>query len=267
MMRPAPQRLPVVKIIAGAVMLFWERRHVLLQVLWLPLLLGFAFTISESVWGPSSWEAGSVELNAKRQMSLLIWTLPLFALTVVFAVRSYRVYLLGDQQKVRFAPISWGLRETRFIFAMAGIAFVFATAAFLFGSIVALAWPGVGEFAGGRFGLALILPPAYLAARLLLAFPALASDASEDVFQALAASWKMTRRNGWRVLVLCVLVPGAVAWSLEQIGQLPIPGINLVSAMAVWIAMPVELALVALSYVTLQRSDPGSGADSVEPMN
>lgn len=265
MMQLAPHRLPLVKIIAGSVMLFWERRHALLQVLWLPLLLGIAFTISESLWGPSSWQAGSVELNAKRQTSLLLWTLPLFALTVVFAVRSYRVYLLGDQQTVRFAPISWGLRETRFIFAMAGIAFVFATAAFLFGSIVALVWPGVGEFAGGRFGLALILPPAYLAARLLLAFPVLAIDKSDDVFQALTASWKMTSRNGWRVLALCVLVPGAVAWSLEQVGQLPIPGINLVTAIAVWVAMPVELALVALSYVTLQRSDPSAGAGSIEP--
>ena len=255
-MQAAATRLPIVKIIAGAVMLFWERRHALLQVLWLPLLIGIAFTISESLWGPSSWEPGSAELNAKRQTSLLLWTLPLFALTVVFAVRSYRVYLLGDQQPVRFAPISWGMRETRFIFA---------TAAFLFGSIVALAWPGVGEFAGGRFGLLLILPPAYLAARLLLAFPALATDKTDDVFQALIASWKMTKRNGWRVLGLCVLAPGVVAWSLEQIGQIPIPGIDLISASAVWLAMPVELALVALSYVTLQRSGSVTAADSIPP--
>jgi hypothetical protein len=257
-------RLPVVKIIAGSVMLFWERRRALLQVLWLPLLLGIAFTISESRWGPSSWEVGAAELDARRQMSMLLWTLPLFALTVVFAVRSYRVYLLGDQQTVRYAPISWGLRETRFIFAMAGIAFVFATTAFLFGSIVALLWPAVSESAGGRFGLALILPPAYLAGRLLLAFPALAIDKSEDVFQALTASWRLTRRNGWRVLALCVLVPGTVAWSLEQVGQLSIPGINLVSAIGVWVVMPLELALVALSYVTLQLGSSTARADPTE---
>ncbi len=233
----------------------------LLHALWLPLLLGIAFTISESLWGPSSWQPGSPELDSASQMTVLLWTLPLFALTVVFAVRSYRVYLLGDQAPVRFAPISWGLRETRFIFAMAGIAFVFATAAFVFGSIVALLWPGVSEFASGRFGLALIVPPAYLAARLLLAFPALAIDKTVDVFEALSASWKMTRRNGWRVLGLCVLLPGAVAWSLEQVGQLPVPGISLLSAAAVWLIMPVELALVALSYVTLERNVSSSPAD------
>ena len=66
----------------------------------------------------------------------------------------------------------------------------------------------------------------------------------------------MTRRNGWKILALCVLLPGALAWSLEQIGQLPIPGIYLLSAIAVWVVMPVELALVALSYVTLRRDDP-----------
>ena len=260
-MQPALPRLPVARVIAGALMLSWERRHALLQALWLPLLLGVAFTISESLWGPSSWESESPELTARRQTSLLMWTVPLFVLTVVFAVRSYRVYLPGNGTPVRFAPFSWGLRETRFIFAMAGIAFVFATAAFLFGSMVALLWPGVKEFAGGRFGLALILPPAYLAGRLLLAFPALAIDASEDVFQALSGSWKMTRRNGWRVLTLCILVPGVVAWSLEQVRQVRIPGITLVSAVAVWLVMPVELALVALSYVTLQQGASAAAAD------
>lgn len=248
--------LPVAKVIAGSLMLSSERRRALLKALWLPLLLGIAFTILESLWGPSSWGEGAGESGSGHQTSLLLWTLPLFALTVVFAVRSYRVYLLGDAPPVRFAPLSWGLRETRFIFAMAGVAFVFAIAAFVFGSVVALLWPNVNEFAGGRFGLALIVPPAYLAGRLLLAFPALAVDHCDDVFQALLASWKMTRRNGWKILALCVVLPGVVAWSIEQIGQLPIPGIYLLSAIAVWLVMPVELALVALSYVTLQRGNP-----------
>lgn len=255
-MQSADPTLPVGKIIASSLILSWERRHALINALWLPLLLGIAFTISESLWGPSSWEQAEGDSVSGQQTSLLLWTLPLFALTVVFAVRSYRVYLLGDASSARFAPISWGLRETRFIFAMAGVAFVFATGAFLFGSVVALLWPNVNDFAGGRFGLALIVPPAYLAGRLLLAFPALAVDHSEDVFQALSASWKMTRRNGWKILALCVLLPGALAWSLEQIGQLPIPGIYLLSAIAVWVVMPVELALVALSYVTLRRDNP-----------
>ena len=257
-MQPALPSLPVIKVIAGSLILSWERRHALLYALWLPLLLGIAFTISETLWGPSSWRAESMEQNQEPRTSLLLWTLPLFVLTVVFAVRSYRVYLLGDETSVKFPPISWGLRETRFIFAMAGIAFVFATAAFTFGGIVVVLWPGVNEFAGGRFGLALILPPAYLASRLLLAFPAIAIDESADVIQALIESWKMTRRNGWKVLVLCVLAPGLVAWLLEQASNLPIPGIMLVSAIAVWVVMPVELAMVALSYLSLQRGNPAS---------
>ena len=255
-MQAAPPRLPVVKVFAGALILSWERRHALLHALWLPLLLGVAFTISESYWGPSSWDSGTAEQNAQRQSLLLLWTLPLFVLTVVFAVRSYRVYLLGNGERQAFAPISWGLRETRFIFAITGVAFVFATAAFMFSGLVALLWSGVGAFANSRFGVALILPPAYLASRFLLAFPALATDSVQDVFQALTQSWKMTRRNGWRVLALCVVAPAAVAWSLEQMSQLPLPGITVVTAIAVWLVMPVELALVALAYVTLRRSEP-----------
>ncbi|HUU73617.1 MAG TPA: hypothetical protein VMW70_13395 [Burkholderiales bacterium] len=249
-------RLPLAKIVAGALILSWERRYALLNALWLPLLLGIAFSISESIWGPSSWESGTTEENAQRQSSLLLWTLPLFVLTVVFAVRSYRVYLLGSEGRQTFAPISWGLRETRFIFAIAGVAFIFASALFMFSGLTALVWPGVGEFAGSRYGLALVLPPAYLAGRFLLAFPALASDGAEDVLQALTQSWRITNRNGWRVVMLCVIVPGVVAWALEQLSHLSLPGITVFTSIAVWLVMPVELALVALAYVTLREDKP-----------
>ncbi len=249
------QRLPLAKVVAGALILSWERRYALLHALWLPLLLGVAFSVSETIWGPSSWEGGTDEEHARRQTALLLWTLPLFALTVVFAVRSYRVYLLGGDDPQARAPISWGLRETRFIFAIAGVAFVFATGLIMLSGVLALVWPGVGEFARSRYGIALVLPPAYLAGRLLLAFPALASDAVEEVFQALVQSWKMTNRNGWRVVVLCVVLPGVLAWVLEQVSQFPVPGITVLTSIAVWLVMPVELALVALAYVSLRPVD------------
>jgi hypothetical protein len=244
--------VPLAKVIAGALLLSWERRHALLHALWLPLLLGVAFTVSETIWGPTSWERGGTGEDADESGLLLLWTVPLFVLTVVFAVRSYRVYLLHKDAQQVFAPFSWGLRETRFIFAMAGLAFIFAAAAFLFGSLVTVTWPDVNQFAGGRFGLLLLLPPAYLAGRMLLAFPMIATDAVPDVFQALGMSWAMTRRNGWRVLALCFLLPGAIAWGLEQMSQLALPGVALISAAAVWLVMPVELALVALCYVSLR---------------
>ena len=255
------QRLPLAKIVAGALILSWERRYALLNALWLPLLLGVAFSVSESVWGPSSWESGTAEENAQRQTALLLWTLPLFALTVVFAVRSYRVYLLGSDGQQSVAPISWGLRETRFIFAIAGVAFVRRVPPARQVTFVALAWPGVSEFAASRYGIALVLPPAYLAGRLLLAFPALASDSAEEVFQALVQSWRITRRNGWRVVVLCVILPGVVAWVLEQVSQLPVPGITILTSIAVWLVMPVELALVALAYVSLRPDNKPASAN------
>ena len=266
-MRSVSPTLPLGKVIAGSLMLSWERRRALVRAVWLPFLLGIGLTIAETFFGPDAAQQGAAETGGGlSQSSLLLWTLPLFALTVVFAVRSYRVYLLGDQSSAATAPISWGLRETRFVFAMAGIAFVFLMAAFVFGSAVALVVPNVNEFAGGQFGLSLLLPPAYLAGRLLPALPAIAGDHCEDVFQALAGAWRMTRRNGWKVLALCVLLPGALAWSLEVVSQLPIPGIYFASSIAVWLAMPVELALVALSYLTLKRSEPAAlpGTDQAE---
>ena len=99
--------LPVGKVIAGALILAWERRYALLQALWLPLAFGVVFTISETFWGPSSWERGSADQQSSDQGALILWTLPLFVLTVVFAVRSYRVYLLGDEVMCKLPPFSW----------------------------------------------------------------------------------------------------------------------------------------------------------------
>lgn len=266
-MRFVSSRLPLSKVIAGSLVLSWERRHALLRALWLPLLLGIGLTIAESFLGSGSAQQGVADANSQPSSSLLLWTLPLFALTVVFAVRSYRVYLIGEQAPAPVAPLSWGLRETRFVFAMAGIAFVFLMAFFVFGSAAALFVPKVNEFAGGRFGLILLLPSAYLAGRLLLALPAIAVDDRDDVFQALADSWKMTRGNGWRVVALCVLLPGALAWSFGEISRLSIPGISLVSAVAVWFVMPVELALVALSYLTLRRNNAATVSNADQSPN
>ena len=246
-------RLPVAKVIAGALILAWERRYALLHALWLPLLCGIVFTVTETFWGPSSWESPTPEQQSTTQGSLFLWTLPLFVLTVVFAVRSYRVYLLDVDSTQAMPPFSWNLRETRFVFAMAAIAFLFAFAAVTFGTAVGALWPGASTFANGRIGLVLIIPPAYLVGRLLLAFPALAIDDSVDVLQALGQSWAISRNNGFRLLVLCVLVPGVLAWSIGAVSNLPIPGIAFLSAIAVWLIMPIELAIVALSYSTLKR--------------
>ena len=261
-MQSEATRLPVGKVIAGALILAWERRHALLHALWLPLLIGIVFTVSETLWGPSSWQQDASDQQSSRQGLLLLWTVPLFVLTVVFAVRSYRVYLLGDAQTRAMPPFSWSLRETRFVFAMAGIAFLFALAAVTFGTVAGALWPGVGTFANGRFGLLLIVPPAYLAGRLLLAFPAIAIDDSVDVLQALGHSWSLSKHNGLRLLVLCVLTPALIAWSLGALSTLAIPGAALLTAVAVWLVMPVELAVVALSYETLKRESAAATPDA-----
>ena len=142
MLTASQAQLPLAKIIVGAVMLSWERRHALLRALWLPLLVGVAFTLAETLWGPSTWTEETVDTQQVRQGSVLLWFLPLLALTVIFAVRSYGVYLLGEREPRSSVPISWGMRETRFVFAMAGVAFMFISTLLVFGSVLATLWQG-----------------------------------------------------------------------------------------------------------------------------
>ena len=247
-------RLPVVRIVAAALVLAWERRQLLVRAAWLPLLLGAAITVAETQWGPSSWMDGSPAEDGGPRGSALPWIISVLLITVMVSVRSYRVFLM-DQEQGRFAaPLSWGLRETRFVIATMAVAFAFVAASLAFGGVITAVWPGAGDVVPAWLYILLVVAgPAWLVARLWMAFPALATGQFEEIFLALSQSWNLTRNNGLNVLLLCVLTPSAIAWGLDQVSQLPLPGLALVCAVAVWLLMPFELAIVALCYATLNR--------------
>lgn len=253
-----PLRLPIVKIIAGALVLTWERRYRLLQATWLPLLLGMGVTITLVSWGPSASAQAPQPANGDTQSSALAWMLPIMLLTVIVTVRSYRVFLLEPQRARQTLPLSWGMQETRFVLAMLLVAVAFIAAVSVLGNLLSTVWTGVGEFARKPIGLLLLLLPAWLVSRLLLAFPPLATGEVNEVFAALGHSWQLTPHNSLRVFALCVVMPSVIAWALDVISSAPLPGISQLCAVAVWLVMPLESAMVALCYDTLNRHSPRS---------
>ncbi|HZP93243.1 MAG TPA: hypothetical protein VFB20_10215 [Burkholderiales bacterium] len=236
--------LPILKLLGAAVMLTWERRYVLLRALWLPLSLGIALSLAGNRWGPQSPE----------EPGAVLWALPLFVLVVMLAVRSYRVFLLGDAAVRDALPISWSLRETRFMLAMLSVSFGFALAAFLTGALLAVVWPGAREVAQGPVAGLIILPAAYVTSRLLPVFPLLSVAEGRSVMQGLRLAWGASRDNGFRILVLCVLIPGAAGWLIAALDALPLPGMDVLSTVLVWLLLPAELSILALVYDTLTRS-------------
>lgn len=238
--------LPILKLLGAALMLCWESRHRLVRVLWMPLLAGIAVSLAEIRWGPDGAEDNHAAL----------WALPIFMLTVMLAVRSYRVFLLGLDEEHRKRPLSWSLRESRFLFAMFGVSLAFALIAVVAGSVLGLLLPDPQQLERGVLLALVMVPGAYLASRLLLAFPAIAVEDS-SAWQAFQRAWALSRDNGLRILVLCVGVPGAIAWLLALLGSMP--SIEALSAILVWLLMPAQLAIVAMVYATLSRQQqPGA---------
>ena len=236
--------LPVVKLLGAALMLTWDRRYSLLRALWLPLALGIALSVAEKRWGP----------NSPQDSGAVFWIAPVFVLTVMLAVRSYRVFLRGSDPEQQLLPLSWSIRETRFLLAMMAVSFSFALVAFLFGGLLGLLWPDAHRYAGEPFAVLIFLPAAYLASRLLLAFPALAVEDGESTQKALQRAWEVSRHNGMRILFLCVVAPAFIAWLLALLGSSTLPGTDVVSAVLVWLLLPVELSIVAMVYATLNKA-------------
>lgn len=232
--------LPIVKLLGAALMLCWDSRFHLARVLWMPLLAGIGLSLAEMRWGPDGSDDGNAAL----------WALPIFMLTVVLAVRSYRVFLLGLDEEHLKRPLSWSLRESRFLFAMFGISLAFSVIAIMAGSILGLLMPDPQRLGRGILLGMVLVPGGYLASRLLLAFPAIAVEDS-GALQAFRHAWTLSRDNGLRILVLCVGVPAAIAWLLAQLGSAP--AVEALSAVLVWLLMPAQLAIVAMVYSTLNR--------------
>lgn len=182
----------------------------------------------------------------------------------IFAVTAHRVILLGETAVPKYGLYRWTWRETRFL----------GRSALVFGLViviaVAIAVTGVILFAafGFQFGgdtpevefefdsiwtlafLLLILPGGYLVSRWAPLFPATAVDERRDFGWA----WRTTVGNGWRMVVIFVLLPVAFAFlqGFDVVQYSVVLGYlaNLVG----YVLFAVEVIAVSLSYRFFMRT-------------
>lgn len=243
--------LPTVKILVGAVVLFWERRFVLARVLWAPVLIGLML---------SSIGAALARPDGDASSSVLL-LVPLLFVTAILAVRSHRVFLLGSDSVDGIAPLSWSVHETRFLLATLSLGLAFLGLMLLAGLLLG----SFGMRPGGALNAGTILialPAMYLVARLLPALPAVAIGEEAGLSAAWRKAWAATRGNGTRVLAVCLLTPLAIKVLLELFAASPVPGAGAVSILLGWVVMPAEVALLSLTYQALGRLQPQPAAPS-----
>jgi hypothetical protein len=240
-MRP---RLPLGKILLGALVVPWQRRIVLGRALLLPA--GALLIIATLLFATGNGRGLTYQLPFIIAQAF-VYTL--------FAVTCHRVVLLGDDSVPRFGLASWSARETRFIGWMIAMYLVFAAVSLvpmIVLTSVLIGLTGIKPDGGASlqpFQWAILLasvPGVYVMARVSLVLPATAVDRRLN----LPWSWERTAGNGWRM----ALVVGSFAQS-----RLVAQSDSVLAMAAVSLAglplLAIEITALSLCYHTLTPSE------------
>ena len=248
-------KLPLLKLIFGAAIFAYEKRFVLARSLWLPFFIGMSLSFADSfgvdVGGDLGVAEDGNELNQTNTSFGLMYfvVIAMFFITIIASVRAYRVLLECDLAER--SPISWGLSETKFTLAMFSLGMVFMFALAISSTILVSIFNVFGDV--GFFAMLHFLPPISIAARLILVFPEVSRNPNIGVFEALKWSWLVTKGNGLVLMLLAVIFPLAIALGINWFSSTGLPGAEFIGAVLVWLVLPFEVALIALSYSTIKK--------------
>lgn len=242
-------RLPLLKLILGAAVFAYEKRFVLARSLWLPFAIGMSLSFADSFGVKIIGEQKEADEVAAGYGAQIFVITAMFFITVIATVRAYRVFLECDLADN--SPISWGLSETKFTLAMFFLAMIFMFALAMSSTVLVTIFKAFGDV--GYLAMLNFLPPIYIAGRLILVFPEVSRNPEIGLFEAFKWSWLVTKGNGLVLMFLAVLFPVAIALAINWFSLAGVPLAELIGAMLVWVVLPFEVALIALSYSTLQK--------------
>jgi hypothetical protein len=256
---PSPEPLRVGAVIQEACRFSWTKR----QVLWPWIVHGAVLGGLAEVIGPFGEmlrEGGGA--NPLARLFLLIiglgWAIGSVLVLVLLAVFCHRAVLLPDVRDTSPLKIFFTARERKFFAWGIGVCLLVAVLVGLSSVVLLFVSEVVGEglmfvgplMLGGLFW--------YLFGRWSLVFPSIALDLSMDI----GWSWKQTRGNGWRMLVLVGFLPLTTA-SLAFLLSYAVPAdFPLVPAFgelfAAIIVTPIEVAVVSIAFRELTNWVPAA---------
>jgi len=235
-------KLDIAATLRGAVLVPWGRRGAFARALAFPAaaivvvqVAFWHFSVEESTW--ATWLAWGVRS----------------ALWILFAVICHRLVLLDAREPDSAVVPPWTWRETRFLgWFIATCALAIAVAwvsTLVLGTVFgnAIRWLTGSEtmffFAMSQY-VGMVLA-AYAFARIAFVFPATAIDARAG----LQASWRQTRGNGLRMMVIVGALPWIVryaTWSLYS-DEPGLPEVVFVLAVGT-VLLVIEVAALSLAY-------------------
>ena len=196
-----------------------------LRICWLPLIILFLLNLIFGTFGPGAASAEPAVVLAEVGR-VLVNILAQTTVAAVVLVAWHRVVMLGPEGHSGLLAVALGLREMRYLLAWLLLSVLFLVLIILcFAVIVAI---GFATLLGLKVGLTLLnashllylggtdhffilqlasLAPAfllatYVASRLSLILPAMATDRQRSVRRA----WTLSAGNGWRLTVASLFV-------------------------------------------------------------
>lgn len=230
--------LDVGKVVIGAFLIPWWNRKAFARALAIPLALMVGLSLG------SHYLLRNVP-QLVGWLVLAVWSL----LFCVFAVKCHRLVLLDTSKEARVVRPHWSRRETRFLFSMVVVWLLALVIWFVFTTIAlnVLGYWSAKIFEDSFRWIAFIasVPSLYLFARLSLVFPATAVDRIVD----LKWSWRVTRRNGWRLFIVVAVLPWILSHSVDLLGRQGATALEAVLLTVVGVILfAVEVAALSLSY-------------------
>lgn len=236
-------RLPVTKILLGALALSWFQKQKLLHGLGGTALLIIAIQLG---WHFIQAGMGGIAALGFTLVSMLLHT--------KYAVICHRLILVEyDSKPKTIFPFSWSDRESRFFGWMISIYFLVSIASVIIivipFSLFSQSLPEATRNDPNQllpYAIVFIAPlVTWLLARLSPIFPAIATDRQEN----LSWAWKLTRSNNLQMMVIVGLLPwisGITGYLL--VGNQPGWASILVANVIKFMLLTVDVVALSLAY-------------------
>jgi len=194
--------IPVFQTAIGAYLYLWQERIYLWQLTMPPIVI-LSILGALVQWGTTS----SIETTNSMSYTSIHrsgWVAALFYITFLisiwiwlsFSVAWHRKYLLGGNGNGTLNAYRWSRRQFRFLGTAIKIFLLMIPALFIFTFLVTPAALRVFLIILG------LMAYAYIYARLLIWFPAVAVDQQLDI----RSLWQLSQNNGWRLLSIIAVV-------------------------------------------------------------
>ncbi len=262
------KKLPVLATIREAFGFAWDHRHVLWPwVIVGAALFGLASSIDLSVILEEE-EVENADLFGLKQFGIAcLASVPSTLVFVVLAVYCHRAILLFSHERAFHLHGVFNTRERKFFFWLIWV-YVVTLLCAIPGSITAGIFLQELEEIYTKNTLmksileiflfygVFLLPLYYIIGRWSLVFPAIAVDG----LPKMSWSWRSTKGNGWRMVVLVGFIPLSVYYltsALLNLGLSEHPWANsFFSSFTLFFFSPVEVAVISIAFRELTNWTP-----------